>query len=164
MIPFGAEISYLPITAKDNKKQHALGSKTRKGIFLGYSQQSGGTWNGDLLILDWGEMENAQTIAAIHIKRLKAKEVIPTMRGELHNFPCADGKLRQPGSSHLEIPSSDPFASPRGDPEAIGDGDPAGQEEEDALKEDPDVRATTEDPSEQDYEWRGYKPTSSCTS
>ena len=42
LIPFGAEVTYLPITQKDKGKLHAFGSKLLSGIFLGYSQQAGG--------------------------------------------------------------------------------------------------------------------------
>ena len=81
LIPFGAEVSHLPITHKDKSKSHAFGSKVLPGIFLGYSQQAGGGWSGDLSIVDWGEMANAQSFSDIHIKRFQAKEVTPTMRG-----------------------------------------------------------------------------------
>ena len=52
LIPFGAEISYLPITDKDKARCHQLGSKLLFGIFLGYDQQAGGGWSGDLLVAD----------------------------------------------------------------------------------------------------------------
>ena len=63
LIPFGAEITYLPITDKDKSRLHHFGSKVLSGIFLGYEQQEGGGWSGDLLVLDWEEIENALSIA-----------------------------------------------------------------------------------------------------
>ena len=41
LIPFGAEVTYLPITHQDKSKQHAFGSKMRRAIFLGYVQHAG---------------------------------------------------------------------------------------------------------------------------
>jgi hypothetical protein len=58
-IPFGAEIRYYPITTKDKARLHGFGNKTLDGIFLGYQQQAGGGWSGDLLILDWEEIRDA---------------------------------------------------------------------------------------------------------
>ena len=52
LIPFGAEVEYYPITSKDKTKQHAFGSKLRKGIFLGYAQHAGGGWTGDVHVID----------------------------------------------------------------------------------------------------------------
>ena len=60
LIPFGPEITYLPITEKDKARLHQFGSKVLSGIFLGYEQQEGGGWSGDLLVLDWEEIENAE--------------------------------------------------------------------------------------------------------
>ena len=57
-IPFGAEITYLPITEKDKKRCHGFGSKVISGIFLVYVQQEGGGWTGDLEVLDWEQIEN----------------------------------------------------------------------------------------------------------
>ena len=86
LIPFGAEVTYLPITQKDKGKSHAFGSKVLAGIFLGYSQQAGGGWSGDLLIADWEEVASAQAFTDIHVKRLKAQEVTPRVLGEKFSF------------------------------------------------------------------------------
>ena len=59
-IPFGAEVTYLPITEKDIKRLHKFGPKVLSGIFQGYEQQAGGGWSGDLIGNDWEEIENAQ--------------------------------------------------------------------------------------------------------
>jgi len=109
LIPFGAEVTYLPITHQDKSEQHAFGSKMRRGIFLGYVQQAGGGWSGDLLVADWEEVAGAQSFSEIHLKRFNHKEVSPTKNGETFIFPVADGSLRQPGADHLTSPHSDPF-------------------------------------------------------
>ena len=41
VIPFGAEITYQPISPKDLTRVHGFGDKRLHGIFLGYVQQSG---------------------------------------------------------------------------------------------------------------------------
>ena len=99
------------------------------GIFLGYSQQAGGGWSGDLLIADWEEVASAQAFTDIHVKRLKAQEVTPRVLGEKFSFPVAEGRLRQPGSDHLTSPQSDPFEHSTGKPsaETSSDGDEAAQ-------------------------------------
>ena len=66
--PFGAEVTYLPISDKDKARCHQFGKNVLSGIFLGYDQQEGGGWSGDLLILDWEEIENAEHFSDIHIK------------------------------------------------------------------------------------------------
>jgi hypothetical protein len=74
-IPLGAAIRYLPSYKKDKDRTHQLGEKTLDGIFMGYSQISGGGWNGDLLIIDAEELSTKDTIKSITIKRFKADEV-----------------------------------------------------------------------------------------
>ena len=98
VIPFGAGITYLPITDKDKKHVHQFGSKLLWGIFLGYEQQEGGGWNGDLLFLDWEQIENALHLSDIHIKRFRASEVTVPKVGWSFRLPLAEGALRQPGS------------------------------------------------------------------
>jgi len=51
-IPLGAGCTYKPSSEKDQARLHQLGAKMLAGIFVGYSQHSGGGWNGDLLIVD----------------------------------------------------------------------------------------------------------------
>ena len=113
VIPFGAEITYLPISDKDKKRVHQFGSKVLSGIFLGYDQQEGGGWSGDLMVLDWEEIENASHFSDIHIKRFKSSEVNVHKVGENFRFPLAEGVLRQPGSERNKAPRQR-SSSPRG--------------------------------------------------
>ena len=39
-IPFGTEVSFLPITDKDKARCHRLGSKKLSGFFVGYDQKA----------------------------------------------------------------------------------------------------------------------------
>ena len=52
VIPFGAEITYKPITDKDKARLHQFGIKVLSGVFVGYSLNIGGGWSGDLLVAD----------------------------------------------------------------------------------------------------------------
>ena len=92
----GAEIVYKPYSDKDIARLHKFGSNMLPGIFLGYVQQSGGGWSGDLRVLDQEQIENALDISEIHERRLKAAEVEVLMDGENFRFPLADGSLKQP--------------------------------------------------------------------
>ena len=118
-IPFGAEITYLPITQADKRRVHQFGDKTISGIFLGYDQQEGGGWSGDLLVLDWEQIENALHFSDIHIKRFRAAEVhAPKVSGEFR-YPLAEGALRQPGSERHKAPRKrrTPSSEVRGEPQ-----------------------------------------------
>ena len=69
-----------------------IGAKTLSGMLVGYSQQAGGTWSGDLLIADWDELERAETAGVIRVVRVAAQEVIAA---EPFRYPLADGTCRQ---------------------------------------------------------------------
>ena len=74
-------------------------------IFLGYSQQAGGGWSGDLIIADWEEIETAESCHEIYPRRLRAKEVFPIMHGKAKgsfSFPLAEGRLTQPGTCRFK--------------------------------------------------------------
>ena len=70
LIPFGAEISYKPITEKDQARLHQFGLSMLSGIFLGYGQKPGRAWNEELIIADWERIENAERRSDIHPKVL----------------------------------------------------------------------------------------------
>ena len=70
-----------------------IGAKTLSGLFVGYSQEASGTWSGDLLIADWGDLERAETAGEVHVWRVAAKEVLAA---EPFRYPLADGTCRQP--------------------------------------------------------------------
>jgi len=97
--PFGAEIQYKPSAPKDKEQVHTYGEKLLSGIFIGYSQNAGGSWNRDLLEVDWHALEGAERASEVHVQRIKAKEVQPTLLQDKHRFPLRTGDLRQPASS-----------------------------------------------------------------
>ena len=107
-IPLGAAIKYLPITSKDKAKCHKLGTKLLPGIFMGYVQHAGGGWQGDLKVIDANEMEEAERVNQVNVKRFKAAEVFVDYKtasgssatsrneGKIY-FPLAEGSIGQPG-------------------------------------------------------------------
>ena len=75
IIAFGASILYKPSRQKDIDEMPKMGAKMLEGIFLGYVQQSGGGWSGDVDILDARDLTNAQLIEEAHTKRVSANEI-----------------------------------------------------------------------------------------
>ena len=70
LIPFGAHVEYLPKSQTDKARVHEFGSKMLQGIFAGYQQGSGGSWSKDVLVADWDNIENAEHVSEIHVKRV----------------------------------------------------------------------------------------------
>ena len=66
-------------------------------IFVGYHQNAGGGWSGDVLIHDWEDIESATHSSDIHTKRFKAAEIKPVKVGGEFRFPLFEGDLSQPG-------------------------------------------------------------------
>ena len=97
IFPFGCEIYYEPITDDDKRKCHSLGVKVLSGIFVGYKQHHGGGWTGDLRIIDWIQMENAERPSEVYVKTFKSSEIHPVKLHDNFVFPCSTGDLRQPG-------------------------------------------------------------------
>ena len=96
IIPFGSLVAYHPITAKDQSRIHQLGKKVLPGLFLGYALYAGGTWKGDIMLVDIEELETMDA-SEIYSKRLNSKEVIfPKEKGEFI-FSIADGRIKTPG-------------------------------------------------------------------
>ena len=93
----GADIIYKPINEKDQARCHRFGVKMLPGLFLGYEQQAGGGWSGDLWIVDQEEIAKAEHSYEVYPKRLKAAEVEPVLQDGQFTFPLADGSLAQPG-------------------------------------------------------------------
>jgi len=106
LIPFGAEVTYKPITAKDKARCHEFGEKKLSALFVGYDQQRGGGWSDDLWVADMEQIGSAELHSEIHPKRFRAEEVEPVLRDGHFKFPLAEGALRQPGS--------DPRSRPKG--------------------------------------------------
>ena len=59
LYPFGCSVEYQPSNPDYKEAGHALGTKTRRGIFFGYHLDNGGRFKGDLFIVDEQQMVNA---------------------------------------------------------------------------------------------------------
>ena len=71
-----------------------------EGIFMGYHQQCGGGWSGDLLVLDRETVEQVDNLHELYVKRIKAEEVIPVYKDDKRTkfiLPLAEGLATQPG-------------------------------------------------------------------
>ena len=97
--PFGCEVQYKPSSPKELAAIHNYGEKILSGIFVGYSERAGGEWNGDLLIADWDQIENAERAADVKIKRCPASEVKVCKLNGKFRFPVKEGSLKQPPSN-----------------------------------------------------------------
>ena len=95
-MPFGVEVTYKPSAPKDKERLHTYGRKTLSGIFIGYSQNAGGSWDEDLLLVDWHELEQADRASDVHVKRVKFKGVVPSMLGSRYRFRLQTNELKQP--------------------------------------------------------------------
>ena len=69
--PFGCEIKYKPISKDDLTHCHKYGDKMLPGIFVGYDIKAGGKWSGDVLVIDWDELQEAENVNEVYPKRFK---------------------------------------------------------------------------------------------
>ena len=93
--PFGCEVTCQPSSKSDRGRLHDFGSEVLSGVFMGYAQQAGGIWSGDLLVADWEGFERADNVSDITLKRFKAVEVTPVKLADFV-FPVAAARLKQP--------------------------------------------------------------------
>ena len=75
IIAFGASILYKPSRQKDIDEMPKMGAKMLEGIFVGYVQQAGGGWPGDVDIPAAKDLTNAQLIEEVLTKRVSANEI-----------------------------------------------------------------------------------------
>ena len=66
------------------------------GIFTGYVQQSGGFWNGDVILAEWDNVNSAESVSDIYPRRVSHKELTVIKVNGKHKFPLAEGALNQP--------------------------------------------------------------------
>ena len=135
---------------------HQFVSKRLQGIFVGYEQQAGGGWSGDLKIADWEQIENAESHSQINYKTFKAAEIEVVKTGDHFRYPLAEGVLRQPGSNNHKIRSlrlrraKDDLAHDDGRPTEVEEDEP----QEDTAEETSDSPAggdTSEEKSDADF-------------
>ena len=72
-------------------RDHPLGKKCHKGIFIGYDLRPGGIWSGDYYIVDAAALANADAVHNVHCLRVK-DVIVP----DYFVFPVATGALTQP--------------------------------------------------------------------
>ena len=95
------EFNYHPTSIRDQSRLHQSGKKVSPGIFLGYALIAGGIWEGDILIADLEDMEKLDA-SEIYPRRINAKEVLMSEKGDEFIFPVADGTSNLSG--RLRIP------------------------------------------------------------
>ena len=100
VIPFGAMVECLPISAKDLSRLHQFGPKVLPSTFHGHAFHAGGIWKGDIMIADSEEVEEMDS-SQLHARKLNAKEVLTPMSGEKFMFPIADGTIKLSGGDQV---------------------------------------------------------------
>ena len=103
LITFGAEVEYKPISQKDLERLHSCGKKRLPRLFIGYHQQEGGGWSGDVEVIDWEELEQATEARSVKVKRFKAQEVKAMKYNGEFRYPLAEGDLDQPGFTRRDL-------------------------------------------------------------
>ena len=88
----------MPSAKKDRDRLFKYIGQHLPGIFVGYDQKAGGGFSGDLLLVDWDEMQDFDSPNALKdsLRRVSAAEVL-AIRGAdgLYKFPCQEGRLKQ---------------------------------------------------------------------
>ena len=99
VIPFGAMVVFHPASAKDLSRLHQIGPQVLPGKFIGYVLSAGRIWKGDILVADIEELEEMDP-SELHARRLNAKGVLTSMKGENMKFSVADGTVKISGGDH----------------------------------------------------------------
>ena len=66
---------YKPSSPKDLDELPRIGSKMAHGIFLGYAQQAGGGWSGDVEVMDSRDLTHATSVDELRTERINANEI-----------------------------------------------------------------------------------------
>ena len=99
IIPFGAQVEYLPNSERDKARIHQIRKECLTRIFFGYAVIAGGIWKENILIADIEELENLDA-SAIYPRRLNAKEVLISQKNGEFTFPVADGSAKLTGRGY----------------------------------------------------------------
>ena len=97
--PFGCQVVYTPTSIDDQNRSHPFGFKQLDGIFFGYALQQGCGWTGNLLILDWEQVDKAERTDQIYPRVIPASQVRTIHRDNTSQafiFPLAERMLNQP--------------------------------------------------------------------
>ena len=99
IIPFGTKVPYKPSGEMDIDDMPRLGTKLREGIFVGYDQNVGGAWSGDLYVLDSLQLAALESIYQIYVRRIQGEEASRTRRTTSNSLA-----LLEKFCSPMEIP------------------------------------------------------------
>ena len=92
-------VEYHPISTRDLSWFHQFGKKVLPGIFLGYELTAGRNWKGDILVADLEDLEKFDA-SEIYPRRINAKDVLITHKGDEFIFPAADGTAKLSGGDY----------------------------------------------------------------
>ena len=109
-------------------KTSPIGKNILPCIFLGFALIAGGIWKGDILIADIEEPEMIDA-SEFFLRRINAKEVSITLKGEEFIFPIAGGTAKSSGRDYefreptlrreQTVESEDLSVEPRGESEEL---------------------------------------------
>ena len=102
---FGCAVNYRPSNEEDQHRLHSFEGRMLPGLFVGYYQEVGGGWNGNLFVVDVEKLMKHHHPSHVPVARVKWKEVIP-VKGDHFVFPFASGHITQPRIPRPDAASS----------------------------------------------------------
>ena len=97
IVPFGVGVHYKPSRQKDIDATPKFVSKVNEGIMVGYHQNLGGGWSGDVEVIDAFELTHAGEISGAHCKRVHSSEItIQKHPDGKFMFPVTEQAWEQP--------------------------------------------------------------------
>ena len=101
-IPFGANVEYHPISAKDQARLHQFGKKVLPGVYMGCALYTGGSWKGDEFVADAEELQENDA-SDVYSIRMNTKYVLVPIRRNKFTVPFVKGSTTLAGKD-FEIP------------------------------------------------------------
>lgn len=139
---FGELVEYQPDKPSAVSRCHRYGNKTLPGIFVGYKEDAGGRWSGELKIVDVEELSTAADIEHVYVKHILHKQVYEARSEQGQpSFPLAEGKLTQSGTSKTF--RRERLLRPKMDTEDAQQ--PQQEEEEEDPNDDPEPKVNPQD-------------------
>ena len=102
-ISFGAEVRYFSTPQNDKARVHQMLDKFLSGIPIGYKQQAGGGWSGNLRVLGWDELNEATHVSRVYERDLPADQARPQKVNHKFQSPLINRDLNQPGLKATEM-------------------------------------------------------------
>ena len=91
----GCDVEYNPSSKGDIAQLKPFGKNTRRGIYLCPDQRIGGAPNKDVWVVNYGELNEADHLSDVHLRRIAHKAVIPIKVGEDFKFPLVTGECNK---------------------------------------------------------------------